>query len=76
MEITLTPDTESKLEKLAADRGRTPADLARDLVERYVADLNDEFLAAVDEGIAAADAGDVISNEAMRAWIDQRFPPR
>lgn len=75
MQITLPPDLAAKLSQLADARGSTPADLAREALEWFVAHQA-WFAAEVEKGIADADAGRLIDHADVRAWIDRRFPPK
>jgi len=60
MTIQLTAEQEARLAEIAAQRGLPVEDLAREAVDRYLAeDVN--FRAAVQEGIAAADRGELVS---------------
>ena len=72
MEINLTPELEAKLARLSGERGRDPQALVYEAIERFVE--NDEsFLCEVEKGIAAADRGELIDHEEIRAMIDRRY---
>jgi len=73
MEVHFTPDLEAKLSNLATHQGRDPETLVREAVERLV-DYDDWFLHEVDKGLASADRGEFVEHEAIREWIDRRYP--
>jgi predicted transcriptional regulator len=73
MEVQLSPDLQLKLARLAEQQARDTAVLVAEAVERMVA-FDDWFLSEVDKGIAAADRGEFIEHQAVRALIDSRYP--
>ena len=54
MEVPLSPDVESKLERLAAERGRSAEALAREAIERFV-EYDEWFINEVEKGLALSD---------------------
>jgi predicted transcriptional regulator len=72
MEVTLTPEQESRLTKLAERDGKTPDEIARDAIDRYIGE-DAEFVAAVAEGLAALNRGEFIAHEEVRRRIDRLF---
>lgn len=62
---------ESRLEALAQNTGRPADTLLCEAIERY-ADEEERFLAAVDEGIAAAERGELVENEQVLRWLQER----
>jgi predicted transcriptional regulator len=60
MDISLTADQESRLAELAARDGRSASDLAKEAIDRYLAD-EERFREMVTEGIAAADRGEFVA---------------
>jgi predicted transcriptional regulator len=74
MEVKLTPEQETQLEQIATKAGTHPERLVKDVLVRY---LDDEarFLAAVERGIAAAEQGEFIEEEAMDLRIERMFKP-
>ncbi|MFZ0705000.1 MAG: hypothetical protein WAM71_05300 [Candidatus Korobacteraceae bacterium] len=68
MEVELTPDLQAKLTRLAAEQGRDTQALVRDAVERLV-DYDEWFLREVDRGLAAANRGEFIDHEKVRACL-------
>jgi predicted transcriptional regulator len=62
MEVHLTPDTQAKLTRIAAARGSDAELLAREAIERFV-DYGEWFIREVENGVAAADRGDLLTHE-------------
>lgn len=73
MEVHFNPDLQTKLSRMAAQRGRAAETLVEEAVERLV-DYEDWFLGEVDKGIAAADRGEFIDHSDIRKMIDTRYP--
>jgi predicted transcriptional regulator len=60
MTIQLTSEQENRLSEIAARAGRPIEELAREAVDRYLAE-HARFRAAVQEGIDAADRGEFVT---------------
>lgn len=60
MTVQLTAEQEAQLSRMAAQAGRAVEDLAREAVDRYLAD-EAHFHAAVQEGIDAAERGELLT---------------
>ena len=60
MTIQLTVEHEARLAEIAAQAGRTIDGLAREAVDRYLAE-DARFRAAVQQGIDAAERGEFLS---------------
>jgi predicted transcriptional regulator len=73
MEVHFDSDLQTKLARLATQRGRDPQTLVQEAVERLV-DHEDWFLQEVDKGLAAADRGEFIEHDAVRKLINGRYP--
>lgn len=73
MEIPLTPDLQSKLSRLAAQQGRPTEELVVEAVERMV-NCDEWFLREVEDGLAAADRGELRDHDAVRKLINERYP--
>jgi len=73
MEVQLNPETQAKLARIAAQRGRDAQALAQEAIERFV-DYDEWFVREVETGLAAADRGEVIDHEEVGKLIDRRFP--
>lgn len=61
MEVQLKPEQEAQLSRIAAQAGRDVDQLAREAVDRYLAE-EAHFAAAVQEGIDAADRGEFLTS--------------
>jgi len=71
MEVHFTPEQEAKLAQAAAQQGRNPDDLVRQVVARYF-DEESRFVDAVRRGEEALDRGDSLSHEQVGERL-QRF---
>jgi predicted transcriptional regulator len=77
VEVHFPPEIESKLSRIAAERGRNAESLVFEAVERLVGQIasHDEwFLGEVEKGIAAAERGEFIEHADVRTLIDTRYP--
>jgi predicted transcriptional regulator len=70
MEISLTPDLEAKLTRIAADAGKGPNQIVQELVAGYV-DHEEWFRSEVQKGVASLDAGKFVSHEDVGRQIEQ-----
>jgi predicted transcriptional regulator len=73
MEVTLTPDLEAKLTRLAKEQGRNVEALVLEAVERMV-DYDEWFIGEVEKGLAAADRDEFIEHEDIGKLINSRYP--
>jgi predicted transcriptional regulator len=73
MEVHFSPDLQTKLTRLAAQRGSAAETLVKEAVERLV-DYEEWFLQEADKGLAAADRGEFIDHNDIRKMIDSRYP--
>jgi predicted transcriptional regulator len=73
MEVRITPDLESKLARLAAERGQNTEALIEEALRKFV-DYDEWFAQRVDEGLAAADRGELIDHEEIVKLIQRRYP--
>jgi predicted transcriptional regulator len=62
MEVRFSPDIETRLQQVALANGKDAEQLVKDTVARMLEDQA-RFLAGVEEGIAAADRGELIDHE-------------
>ena len=67
--LSLDDDLAKELQALAEREGKRPADLVRDLVRAY--HERQRYLAAIDEGIRAADAGDLVDGDIVDAELSK-----
>jgi len=70
MEIPLSPDVQSKLARLAAERGRDAEVLAREAIERFV-DYDEWFVNEVGKGLAQIARGEVLTHEEVVARLEK-----
>jgi predicted transcriptional regulator len=75
MDVTLNPDLQAKLRRLAEQQGRASTALIVEAVERMV-NYDEWFLHEVDKGLAAADRGELMDHSDVRKMIDERYPGR
>lgn len=73
MEVPLSPNLQSKLAEMAEQQGRDSAALVAEAVERTLT-YDEWFLSEVHKGMAAADRGEFLEHQAVRALIDSRYP--
>ena len=73
MDVRITPDLEAKLARLATERGQDTQALVQEAIERFV-DYDEWFLREVENGLAAADRGELIDHEDIGKLIDRRYP--
>ena len=77
MEVHFPPELESKLSRIAAERGRSTESLVLEAVERLagqIASHDEWFLGEVEKGIAAADRRELIEHADVRTLVDSRYP--
>jgi predicted transcriptional regulator len=72
MEVDLTPDLEAKLSRFATEQGRDTRALVREAVERFL-NYEDWFAREVENGLAAADRGELIEHAQIGKLIDERY---
>jgi RHH-type rel operon transcriptional repressor/antitoxin RelB len=73
MEISLAPDLQAKLSRLAIQQGRPTEALIVEALERMV-NYDEWFLREVQKGLAAADQGELVDHDEVRKLIDERYP--
>jgi predicted transcriptional regulator len=71
MEVDFTPEQLHHLSQIAAHAGTDPEHLVRDAALRLVEE-DKKFRAAVREGVAQADRGQLIDDEEVRLWQEGR----
>jgi predicted transcriptional regulator len=71
MELNLTPETEAKLNALAQRTHRGADELIEEAVDHLVA-YNEWFEIEVREGLEEIERGEVVPDEEVRAWLEQR----
>ena len=70
MEVHFTPEQEAQLSQIATRTGTDVEHVVQDVLARYL-DKEARFLAAVEEGLAAAERGEFIEEEEMDARIER-----
>ena len=65
--VRLAPDVKRRLESVAAHVRRSKSFLAAEAIEEFLA-VQEWQIAAIEDGIAAADRGDLVPHEDVRAW--------
>jgi predicted transcriptional regulator len=71
MELQVTPETEAKLNELAQRTQRHKNELVQEALNNFLA-YNQWFEDKINGSIAALDAGHVIPDEKLLAWIKSR----
>jgi RHH-type transcriptional regulator, rel operon repressor / antitoxin RelB len=72
MEVQLSPEQAAQLARIAALAGRSADDLAREAVDRYLAE-EARFQAAVQAGLEEADRGDFIPASEVWAAVEREL---
>lgn len=70
MEVTLSPDLQAKLTRIAQERGTDPQALAREAIERMV-EYDDWFVREVEKGLAQIERGETLSHEEVGARLEK-----
>ena len=72
MQVHLTPEQEARLVELGARDGRSPEQLVREALDRFL-DADADFVEAVMKGLASLDRGEGLTQEKVGKWIDRLF---
>ena len=72
MNLQVPPELEAKLERLAAETGRTADEVALDLLASSV-DHDEWFRAEVEKGRTTAREGRLIEHDDVAARMDRRY---
>lgn len=72
MEVTLPPDMQAKLTRMAHERGTDAEALAREAIERLI-DYDDWFVREVEKGLAQIERGEILTHEEVGARLEKRF---
>ena len=70
MEVQLSPEQEAELSRMAGETGRNPDELAREAVERYIAEES-RFHAGVRAGLEAAARGNFVPISEVWANVER-----
>jgi predicted transcriptional regulator len=71
MPVHITPETDAKLDELALRTQRDKSELVQEALSNFLA-YNQWFEEKVSDSLATLDAGHVVSDEEVRAWIKSR----
>ncbi len=71
MEVRFTPEQEAQLSQIASHAGTDVEHFVKQLALLAVQEDN-RFRAAVREGIAQADRGELIEDDEIRFWLEQQ----
>jgi predicted transcriptional regulator len=74
MDVRLQPEKEAQLAQIAAEKGLKADELAEQVLSRYLED-DKRFIEAVNIGIAAADRGEFVEHDEVRARIQKILQP-
>ena len=72
MEISLAPELEAKLNRIASDAGKGPTQVVQELVAQYL-EHDEWFRQEVKKRLESLDHGNAISHEEVRRRMDQQF---
>jgi predicted transcriptional regulator len=72
MTIQLTAEQETRLSEIAAQAGRAIDDLAREAVDRYIAE-DAHFRASVLQGLAEAERGEFVPAREIWAAVEREL---
>ena len=72
--IRLDPALDERLQNIAASLDRSKSWVITQAVEEFVA-VQEWHLKAIEEGIRAADAGELVPDEAVEAWVESWGTP-
>jgi len=70
MEISLAPELEAKLNRIASQAGKAPDEVVREVVASYL-DHEEWFRQEVGKGLASLDQGKTVSHEDVRRQMDR-----
>jgi predicted transcriptional regulator len=71
MEVHFTPEQEAQLSEAALFSGQAAEQLVQEIALRFLHQQEAEFLAAVDEGIADAEAGNLVDHEEVWTMVQK-----
>jgi predicted transcriptional regulator len=74
MDVRLQPEKEAQLAQIAAQKGLKTGELAEQVLSRYLED-DKRFIEAVNIGLVAADRGEFVEHDEVRARIQQILQP-
>jgi predicted transcriptional regulator len=72
MEVTLSPEQQAKLARLAEERGTDAQALARQAIERLL-DYDDWFVREVEKGLSQIDTGKTLTHDEVGARLNKHL---
>ena len=72
MEVSLSPEQQAKLARLAQERGIDAQALAREAIERLL-DYDDWFVREVGKGLAQVESGDTLTHSEVGTRLNKRL---
>jgi len=73
MELRISPEVEAKLARIAGERGQNTEAVIQEAILKLL-EYEDWFSREVDEGLAAADRGELVGHEEIGKLIERRYP--
>ena len=70
MEVPLHPDVQSKLTRLATERGRDAVALAREAIERFI-DYDEWFVNEVEKGLTQIARGELLTHDEVGTRLER-----
>jgi predicted transcriptional regulator len=70
MEVSLNPDVQARLARLASKRGRDAEELAREAIERFVG-YDEWFVEEVEKGLGQIARGVVLTHEEVGSRLER-----
>ena len=70
MEFSLTPDLETKLNRIASELGKASSQIVQEAVANYL-DHDEWFKREVQRGLASLDSGKFVSHEEVRRQMER-----
>ena len=72
MEVSLSPEQQAKLARLAQERGTDAQALAREAIVRLL-DYDDWFVGEVEKGLAQVESGNTLTHEEVGARLNKHL---
>jgi predicted transcriptional regulator len=71
MNVHFSPEIRAKLDRAAAEQGRSAQSMVQEAVERFL-DFDDWFVRQVEEGLSAADRSEFVGYDGIGKLINSR----
>ena len=72
MEVTLSPEQQAKLARLAEERGTDAQALTREAIERLL-DYDDWFVREVEKGLSQVDGGRTLAHDEVGSRLEKHL---